>query len=327
MKICPNCNNMVADNSAFCDKCGARFTAPEAVQAPNYQQPVNNSFQQPVNLGYQQAANNDPQQTVYIGYQQSDNSAYQQPVNTGYQQPVNNAYQQPVNNAYQQPANNGYYQQAYQPAPSQPKKKNGGLVIGIVVAVLAVLAIIGISAEKVFQNMGSGSSTYEPSYSISYNNGILADGVYTNEWANIRFDAVDPWTDGTDEEYAAYEGDPNTECGVILDDAVNGKQLSICFEKLTGANVLITADTYLDIVSDGLGESYNDSGLPCQLSEYYDTTIAGETYRTLRISFDGLESVQDLHVRKHDGYIIFIGIVAQSSLDADLVANNIHTMN
>ncbi len=57
----------------------------------------------------------------------------------------------------QQPQPQQNFQQGYQqPAPAQPKKKKG-VVIGIVAAVLVVLAAIGVFAEKLFQSQGYGS--------------------------------------------------------------------------------------------------------------------------------------------------------------------------
>ena len=304
MKVCPNCNNTVEDNAIFCDKCGTRFAAQNNAQNGYYQQPTNNV------------------------------------------------------NYTQQPYNYGANQQPYQPAhQKQPKKKNTGLIIGIIAAVLIVLAIIGSVAEKAFQSQGYGSSggNNNPSYNfgeignnsstnnneaenqntstednnvsdtVSYNKGTFADGVDVNDWANMQYDAGSIWTDGTADEYASYEGDPNTECGVILNDATNGKQLVICFEKLTGTNVLINEDTYLDAATSGLKDQYASMNLTCEMSDYYDTTIAGEKYRTVRMSFEGTTMVQDFHVRKLDNYIIFVAVTAQDNFDAAAAVNNIRT--
>lgn len=42
MKICPNCNNQLEDNAAFCDKCGAKLVVQQA-----YSQPQSNYAGQP----------------------------------------------------------------------------------------------------------------------------------------------------------------------------------------------------------------------------------------------------------------------------------------
>lgn len=300
MKVCPNCHNAVEDGVLFCDKCGTKVDAQNSVQNGYVQQPVNN---------------------------------------------VN--YAQPTYNY-------GVNQQPYQPAPQpQPKKNNTGLIVGIVVAALLVLAGIGFAAEKIFQSQGYGSSDdTKPSYTSgdsdntsttadnvtenqttttknndanSYDKGSFADGVYVNNWANLRCEAGTIWTHGGADEYAAYEADPNTECGVILNDTANGKQLVICFEKLTGASIFINEKGYLDVVSDSLKEEYAGMNINVEMSEYYDTTIAGEKYKTVRINFVGTTVVQDIHVRKLDNYIIFIGVTSQSNFDAAAVVNNIRT--
>ena len=299
MKVCPNCSNTVEDSAVFCDKCGTRF----AVQNNN---PVN----------YTQQPTNQP-------------------------------------NYVQQPQyNNGAVQPQYQNVTPQtpPKKKNTGMIIGIVAAVLVVLAIIGSIAQKAFQDQGygdGGGNNSTPSYNFgvgdsseddddltsnndvsdvkTYNMGSVEDGWYVNDWANMRFD-TNGWTDGSADEYASYDGDPNTECGVILNDATNGKQLVICFEKLNGPSASVTESAYLDIITEGLEQQYADANLSCTVNDYFDTTIAGETFKTARITFEGSPLIQEFHVRKYDGYIVFVAVTAQSGFDASSTANNIRTI-
>lgn len=303
MKICPNCRNTVEDSAIFCDKCGARFTV---------------------------------QNNAQINYSQQPNSQFnytQQPNNYGANQPQ---YQQPI-----------MVQQ------TQPKKKNTGMIIGIVAAVLIILAIIGSVAQKAFQDQGygdGGGTDYTPSYNFStdgsssnndtnsttgnndsdiktYNKGSMVDGWYVNEWANMKFDANSNWTDGSADEYGSYEGDPNTECGVILNDTVNSKQLVICFEKLNGPSTSITEEAYLDIITSSLKQQYADASITCAVDDYFDTTIAGEKFKTAKFTFDGSAMVQAFHVRKYDGYIIFVAIMAQDNFDASSIANNIRTVD
>lgn len=139
MIICPNCNNQLQDNAAFCPYCGTQFVQqgydPNAYAQQGYPQ-----------QGY------DPNAYAQQGYPQQN---YDPQQNYGYQQPQ---YQQPqyAQQSYQQPA--PAQPQYQQPAPVQvPKKKNKGLIIGIVAGVLVVLAAIGSFAQKAAQNKGYGN--------------------------------------------------------------------------------------------------------------------------------------------------------------------------
>lgn len=315
MKVCPNCNNMVEDSAAFCNTCGTRFAVQNNNPANYPQQPIN----QP----------NYAQQPQY-------NYATNQP---------------PYQNAPQTP----------------PKKKNTGMIIGIVAAVLVVFAIIGSVAQKAFQEQGygDGGDDYTPPYSsgttdsssnedtdtttenstsgitgsstsaatdngaagvMTYSKGSMKDGWYINEWANMKFDANSNWTNGSADEYSSYEGDPNTECGIILNDAKNGKQLVICFEKLNGPSASITEEEYLDILTGGLKQQYENASLTCTVADYCNTTIAGETFKTARITFAEASTIQQFHVRKYDGYIIAIAAMAQDSFDVSSTVNNIRAI-
>lgn len=179
MIICPNCNNQLEDNSAFCPYCGTQFIQqnydPNAYAQQGYAQ-----------QGYPQQ-NYDPNAYAQQSYPQQgyDPNAYAQ---QGYpQQPQ---YTQPQ--AYQQPA-----------PVQQPKKKNKGLIIGIVAGVLVVLAAIGSIAQKAFQNQGYGNGD-QPSGSNSgnvsqnggaENSGSDNGGMFDNEHES---DALFPVIAGTD---------------------------------------------------------------------------------------------------------------------------------
>lgn len=244
------------------------------------------------------------------------------------------------------PGNNPQYNQTqYQPAPqTPPKKKNTGKIIGIVAVVLIVLAIIGSVAQKAFQDQGygdSGNNNDTPAFNAdsdntttnnnfsdvkTYTKGAVVDNWYVNEWAGIRFDTTG-WTIGTAEEYAAYESDPNTECGIILNDDANNKQFDISFEKLSGTNALLSETDYLDILTKKIQQGYAAENISCIVSEYSDKTIAGETYKTVRVSLNDGIVIQDYNVRKLDGYIIFFCVTVQDGFDASSIINNIKTVD
>lgn len=297
MKVCPNCRNIVEDSAIFCDKCGTRLTAQNNSQV-DYSQQLNNK--------------------IYT--QQSNNFESNQP-----------QYQQPI--VVQK---------------TQLEKKNTGMIIGIIAVVLIILSIIGIVAQKNFQDKGFENDTrndYTTSYDFAinsssanddtssdynvntYNKGSVVDGWYVNEWANIRFDTNGGWTEGSAEEYSSYEGDSKTECGIILKDSDNDKQLVICFEKLNEPNVSVTEEEYLDIFTGSLKQQYEDVNITYIVDNYFDTTIAGETFKTAKFSFDGNTMIQTFHVRKCDDYIIFVAIMAQDNTEASSIANNIRTIN
>lgn len=312
--MCSTCGSMNSNVARFCSKCGTPF-------ASNQQSACGTRF----------AAQNNAQ-TNYSPQSNNQSDYTQQPYNYGMNHPQ---YQQPV------------------VAPqTQPKKKNAGMIIGIVAAII-VLAVIGRVAQEVFRDLGYGNgdgNDYTSSYNFgqndsssdddtnsttdnnvsdvkTYNKGAVVDGWYVNEWANMRFDTNGSWTDGSVEEYGAYEEDPNTECGIILNEADNGKRLDICFEKLNGPSAFITEEGYLDIITSKLEQQYTDAGITCAVDDYFDTTIAGEKFKTVKFTFDGSTMIQAFHVRKYDGYIIAVVVMAQDDFDASSIANNIQTID
>lgn len=126
--ICKQCGAALPEDAAFCINCGA--TAPTPIDTSNQEtMPLN-----PVEPMYQE-------QGSYYQQPQQSQQFYEQPA---YQQPQQSyeqsAYQQPT---YEQPA----YQQPVYQQPAYPQNndsgKGKGVVIGVVIAIVALL-IVGV---------------------------------------------------------------------------------------------------------------------------------------------------------------------------------------
>ena len=260
--------------------------------------------------------------------------------------------QQPVNqpNSVQQPQYNNYgaNQPQFQNSPqTPPKKKNTGMIIGIVAAVLIVLAIIGSVAQKAFQDQGygDGGNDYTPSYNFStndsstndntnsttdnnasdvksYNKGSMKDGWYVNEWANMRFD-TNGWTLATDDMLAVFETDPKTECGLMINNPNTNVTMLICFENLNGQAV--TEKEYIDILKN----SFTSNNPTAEAKDGYTTKIADKDFQTLKCSkSESAEGyrVQGNYVYEQDGYMIVVVVEAFSDFDLNSAINNIRTI-
>ena len=273
----------------------------------------------------------------------------------------NGYYQQPSNNVNytQQPYNYGVNQQPYQPIPQkQPKKKNTGLIIGIIAAVLIVLAIIGSVAEKAFQNQGYGNnnsngnngdynfningnnsnigdnnlndddnnslednSSYDDSVKVEYTKGSFNGSVYTNEWADIKFALPEGFSNADANTYAAAESS-TTECGAyfVSDDTMS--LVYICFEKLP-AFPIYDEEEYLDAVMQSL-ESITEVDYTTSKT-YFTSTIAGYAYAKAECEFTNEygDFANTIYVRKLDNYMIFISAAGVDSESNAALVNNI----
>lgn len=254
---------------------------------------------------------------------------------TSYQQGYNqNQYEQrpPVNQTWQQPI-----------PQNQTKKKKTGLIIGIVVAVLVVLAGIGMVAEKEFQDQGYGnndisnnddysfnigdnnnslddSSFYDESEKVYYTKGTFDGSVYVNEWSDIKFALPEGFSNADLATYNAAENS-NTECGAyfIADDTMS--LIYICYEKLP-TYPSYDEEEYLDVALKSL-KSLTE--ITYTVPDTYSTaTIGGYTYAKAECEFNnGIGNFSNtIYVRKLDDYIIFISAVGiNPELNAALVSN------
>lgn len=148
---CPKCGNNIADESTkFCSVCGYELNSaqqPKFKLASEQPQQSNMNNQQPPNNGYGQSV-----------YNPQPGGGYQQPV---YNQQSGGGYQQPVYNS--QPG--GGYQQ---PAGSQPPKQNTGLIIGVIIgAVVLIAAIVIFLIFFVFKKDDTGNKETKDTQTVA----------------------------------------------------------------------------------------------------------------------------------------------------------------
>lgn len=134
---CPKCGNNIADESAsFCPVCGCELNNAQQSTfklASEQPQQSNINNQQPPNSGYGQSM-----------YNPQSGGGYQQPT---YNPQSGGGYQQPV---YNSQSNGGY---------SQPPKKNTGLIIGVIIgAVVLIAAIVLFLIFFVFKKGDAGDT-------------------------------------------------------------------------------------------------------------------------------------------------------------------------
>ena len=252
-------------------------------------------------------------------------------------QPVynQNQYNQkpPINQTWQPPV-----------PQNQPKKKKTGLIIGIVAAVLVVLAVIGMVAEKAFQDQGYGDNTGnngDYSYNIGgangntdnssseneeklyYSKGNFDGSVYENKWADIKFALPEGFSDADSATYMAAENS-NTECGMyfMADDTMG--LIYICYEKLPTFPVY-DEEEYLDSAMKSLEYV---SGVTYKIPDTYSTaSIGGYAYAKAECEFNNGNGdfANTFYVRKLDNYMIVISAIGVNSGYNDALVANITT--
>ena len=225
-----------------------------------------------------------------------------------------------------------------QPQP-QPKKKKTGLIIGIVAGVLVVLAVIGMVAEKAFQNMGYGDSDdIDSDYifdlgddsedddapqTVSYTKGTFNGVTYENKWADMKLVLPTGFSNADAATYASAESQ-STECGFyfLADDF--SSIIYVCFEKLPTFPVVDEED-YLDALMDTL------AGVPnyTTTDAYADSTIGGYMYKKAECTFtnDNGKFVNSFYVRKLDEYMIAVSVMGVNSTANDALAGRIIKAN
>ncbi len=261
-------------------------------------------------------------------------------------------------NAFNNQPSNLYNQQGWQPPVQQApnkKKKNGAITAVIVIVVLLLLAGIGNAAEKKLQaekntekttttepKVNSDASVSESASNINadfqeqetekesvkgigeYTKGAFDGKTYTNEWADIKIEIPQGFSNADEATYAAGENSV-TDCGAyfIADDTMS--LFYICYEKLPSFPIY-DEESYLDVVMEGMKKQ---TGVKYEISNNYSKTdIAGYTYTVAECNVENGygDFVQSMYVRKIDGYIVFLCAISESTTVNNELVNTVTTV-
>ncbi len=224
-------------------------------------------------------------------------------------QPDYSFYTQPENPA-PQPYSNGYppYGQEPQMPPVQPKKSKKGIIIAIAAIVaFLVLFLIGFMLGKGSTDINSitdDSDTAAETPTIEYTKGTFDGTVYVNEWADIKFELPEGFTNADSEYYTENESE-TTDCGLFIISENSYGSLIIGFERLP-AFPSIDEEEYLDIVTEQLVASTDvlyEIASPVTVKN-----IAGQDYYTqdCAVQNGDINLTQTYYMRKIGNTMMFI---------------------
>lgn len=238
--------------------------------------------------------------------------------------------QQQMNNDKIVSAQSGYYQNQYSqqppigqiwqpPVPQNKPKKKAGLIVGIVAAVLVVLAVIGIVSENLIKSKDSGYydsgigtiNDSENSDSENYTKGEFDGAVYVNEWANIKLSIPEGFSDADSSQYSIVENS-TIDCGIyfISDDRTSA--IYVCYEKLP-SYYTYNENKYLDAAIKALDTV---SGITYSAPDAYsEITVAGTSYTKAEYKLNNsyMTLVNTVCVRKLGDRMVSICVMSPTS--------------
>lgn len=154
-----------------------------------------------------------------------------------------------------------------------------------------------------------------------WTDGVVADGVYSNESLHMTFQIPDTWMEASEEEtrsiLGADESDSSTVYDVLIGTA-NGmeKMYVTCMDlRNTIGGSKLTQEEALQSVIDESGSDPVLSG--AQYSEIGSLTVCGLEYAYADLDFDG-ELYQRIMMHKlSDKHLVLLGIVAASEAELE----------
>lgn len=156
-----------------------------------------------------------------------------------------------------------------------------------------------------------------------FSTGKVATNKYTNEFVGISVELGDDWTFMTD---AQIEQNNKEALGLMGDDykalmesattftdmmATNANQMdtvNVTFEKLTGSNLLLTEEKYVELSKDGLKSGLESMGMTNVVLTDGKATFAGKEHSFIAVSaeFSGVAVYERLAVVKCNGYMVSV---------------------
>lgn len=202
------------------------------------------------------------------------------------------------------------------------KKKNWWKIISIaIVSILLFFVVIMIIPVDETSDDNSYSDTSTEIEKVDYSKGSVVDGCYLNEWANISFPIPEGWTESAQEEYQLYE-DVRTDCGFVAERGNN--KLVVCFEDLP---INVSEEEYLEVLKEGLIESYREYDVNFDTTDAYAITLAGIDYKVIKVTIGNDILHQYMCVRKIEDYMVFISVNTEADDEAQTILYSIEEYN
>lgn len=223
------------------------------------------------------------------------------------------------------------------------RKRAKRALVGIILCAIVVLSVIAFSdvfeispvtnSEKVTNNIkfeAIGSEFVIETTKEKYSAGELSGNIYTNEWANLKIELDDRFTQAPQESYDVYEN-LLTDCGAYFIAEGDGDEIGIVFYKGGGYTVKEyceeTLESWMDSVRVHVNEVFSQEYINNIVYEKNakPVEIAGEEYlgAFLTVRFEnGLSTVYSDYCAEKDRKIIDIVVVADSLEESlDLVGD------
>lgn len=298
VKFCGNCGAKLMENADFCGNCGNKV---EITQTSEEMESTVSIFDKP---------------EVHSNNENKENSTY---------------WALPTEDNLSNVSNNN----AYNATQHQSQKTKTGLIVGIVAAVLLVLAIIGMTAEKTLQNAekrktGNITQTEEKvDYSSylddeeeeekEYEKGTLTATSYESEFIGVKYTAPDGWALASEAELSKMPTDVKTTWEMQAFSSLDGSNVMIAAEKLPTSNM--TESMYISSLINTLKN--NTMITATNIKEDGSTIIAGEEYKILTYTGtqNGISYTQTFYLRKINTHMIAVTITSTGTSNEDILSS------
>jgi len=195
----------------------------------------------------------------------------------------------------------------------KPKKNIWKIIaIPLIAIILFFVVLLIIPVDET----GVDNSDYGTEM-VTYTKGVIEDGYYLNEWAGIKICIPDGWFEAEIDEYLSFESEV-MDCGFNIKN--KDSQIVLCFEDLA---INVSEEQYVEFSQEGLEEIYDTNGLNYHISEIYNSQVAGEEYKTIKITVGENILHQYIAVRKIGNHMLSLTITSTNDDEAQAIMNSI----
>lgn len=178
--------------------------------------------------------------------------------------------------------------------------------------------------DDVRGDVSSGSNNSTSSEEATFDTGKVSSNKYTNKFLGISCELGSDWTFMTDEEikennkqalnmmdnedYAEALQNASTFTDMMATHSNQTDTLGITFEKLTGVNLTISEDKYIDSTKDVLKSSLESMGMQNVTLTTGKDNFAGKKHSYVAISaqYSGISVYEKIVVVKKGNYVAIV---------------------
>lgn len=203
------------------------------------------------------------------------------------------------------------------------RKKKMLSMLGVLALILIVLVFVTAIKVTHDSKVTKPSNDYTNNTEIPYSEGIFENSVYVNNWADIKIELPESWSEASQKQYSSYE-DEITTCDFYAENS-DGDLLSILFINLSSNDTTYSEDEILREMTTGISSKLENPNTTEPLYQLLGNQLY--LYSDVEGKINDKDMCITSYVRFQDEYAIVINITSKNPENNHSISASIDSCN